>query len=159
MTRERWKVKGRADRKKRFALIPAEVIDSENWAQSSKPCRALVVEVAAQYSGHNNGDLTASVSRLQKQGWRSRDTLKALRHEAEHYGLLVQTKQGGLHLGPTLLALGWQRIDACNDARTGACKLDDPGIVGVIPGGWRTPQSKFRRPAKNKLTDRRANKA
>ncbi|MGH8110457.1 MAG: hypothetical protein ACREPL_00730 [Rhodanobacteraceae bacterium] len=150
MTRERWKYTGRADRKKRFALIPHEVIHSENWSRASKPCRALIVDLASQYSGHNNGDLAASITVLRPLGWTSPGTIKALLTEAIYYGLLVRARQGGLWIGASLYALGWQRVDACVDLRTHVCKLDDPSMVGVTPGGWRTPQPKYRRPPRKK---------
>ncbi len=150
MTRERSRFKGRRERKERFALIPHEVIHSENWAHVSKPCRALVVDVASQYQGHNNGDLTASITVLRRLRWTSPGTLKALLLEADYYGLLVRTRQGGLLVGASLYALGWKPVNACTDPRTHVCKLDDPAMVGTTPGCWRTPQPKYRRPPRKK---------
>lgn len=150
MTRQRWKVKGRAERKDRFALIPSEVIHSANWANASKPCRALVTDIASQYNGHNNGDLTASRTVLRPLGWTSPGTIKELWREAVHYGLLVPTRQGGLLIGASLYALGWRPIDPCIDARTRVCKLDDPTMVGTMSGRWRVPQPKYRRPPRKK---------
>ncbi|HEX5960743.1 MAG TPA: hypothetical protein VFY97_05805 [Rhodanobacteraceae bacterium] len=149
MTRQRWKVKGRKDSGQRFALIPSEVIHSANWSHTSKPCRALVTDVAVQFSGHNNGDLTASISVMRPLGWTSSDTLRALLREAQHYGLLVMTRQGGLLIGASLYALGWRPVNACTDRKTGASKLDDPTMVGVTPGRWRIPQSKYQRPERS----------
>jgi len=150
MTRARWKVKGRRDAKARFALIPADVIHSANWAHASKPCRALVTDIAVQYGGHNNGDLTASITVLRPLGWTSPGTIKALLQEAAYYGLLVQTRQGGLLIGASLYALGWKPVNACIDPRTRVCKLDDPSMVGVTPGSWRVPQPKYQRPPRKK---------
>lgn len=150
MSRTRQKMKGRRDSVARFALIPGEVIHSVNWSRASKPCRALVTDIAVQYSGHNNGDLTASISVMRPLGWTSPGTLKALLAEAEHYGLLAKTRQGGLLVGASLFALGWKPINACIDPRTRVCKLDDPTMVGVTPSGWRTPKPKYERPQKQK---------
>lgn len=151
MTRTLEKAKGRqGERRERFALIPAPVIYSANWAAASKTCRALVADMAVQYSGHNNGDLTASISVMRKLGWTSACTLRERLQEAQHYGLLLQTRQGGLLIGASLYALGWQKIDACIDRKTGKTKLDDPGLIGVTPWRWKTPQPKFQRPRKRK---------
>jgi len=150
MTRERWKVTGRRDRKARFALIPLEVIHSPNWSRASKPCRALIVDIASQYNGHNNGDLTASITVMRPLGWTSPGTIKALLQEADYYGLLVQTRQGGLLVGASLYALGWKPVDVCVDPRTRVCKLDDPTMVGVTPGRWQVPQAKYQRPPRKK---------
>jgi hypothetical protein len=143
--RDRAKVKGRRERGTRFALIPGDVIHSVNWSRASKPCRALVTDVAVQFSGFNNGDLTASISVLRPLGWTSSDTLRALLLEAQHYGLLELTRQGGLLIGASLYALGWKPVNVCTDRKTGASKLDDPSMVGVTPGRWRIPQPKYQR--------------
>lgn len=150
MTRTRERSKGRRDTKARFALIPLEVIHSQNWAHASKPCRALMTDIAVQYSGGNNGDLTASITVLRPLGWTSPGTLKALLREAAYYGLLVQTRQGGLLIGASLYALGWKPVNPCIDARTRVCKLDDPSMVGVTPGRWQVPQPKYQRPPRKK---------
>lgn len=146
----RLRAKGRRERAKRFALIPAEVIHSANWAQASKPCRALLADLAVQYSGRNNGDLTAAIKIMGPLGWESPATLVENIREAEHYGFLVKTKQGGLGIGPNLYALGWQRIDGCRDAKTNRCKFDDETLVGVMPNAWQNPKEKYKRPSKNK---------
>lgn len=150
MSRTREKMKGRRDRGARFALIPGEVIHSVNWSRASKPCRALVTDIAVQYSGHNNGDLSASISVMRPLGWTSPGTLKALLAEAEYYGLVTKTRQGGLLAGASLFALGWKPVDPCIDARSRVCKLDDPTLVGVTPGRWRVSQPKYERPRKQK---------
>lgn len=137
---------GRSNRKRRFAMIDADVIYSVNWSRASKPCRGMIADIAVQYSGHNNGDLTASRKVMRRLGWTSPGTLKVLLLEAEHYGLLVQTRQGGLLVGASLYALGWRTIDPCIDRKTGRCKLDDPGMVGTMPGRWNVPRPKFQRP-------------
>ncbi|HEX7325186.1 MAG TPA: hypothetical protein VF292_07515 [Rhodanobacteraceae bacterium] len=154
MTDKRARMKGRSERGKRFALIPAEVIHCANWAQASKPCRALVTDIAVQFTGYNNGDLSASISVLRPLGWRSPGTLTALLLEARHYGLLVLTRQGGLLTGASLYALGWKPIGACVDRHTHCCKLDDAGLAGTTPTVWRMPQPKFqrtKRPPKRKI--------
>lgn len=151
MTLSRLKTKGRLDgRAKRFALIPAEVIYSVNWRQASKTCRALIADIAVQYNSHNNGDLTASMSVMRKLGWTSGCTLDETLKEAQHYGFLVQTRQGGLLVGASLLALGWKPIDACIDRKTGSSKFDDPSMVGVTPRQWQVPQPKFQRTRQKK---------
>lgn len=143
--RDRAKVKGRRDkRRNRFAMIPGDVIHSVNWSRTSKPCRALVTDIAVQYNGHNNGDLTAAISAMRPLGWTSSDTLRALLLEAQHYGLLEMTRQGGLLVGASLYALGWKPVDACKD-RNGACKLDDPTMCGMTLRKWQVPQPRYQR--------------
>jgi len=159
MTFSRLNAKGRKGRRgNRFALIPGEVIHSANWAQASKPCRALLADIAVQYNGHNNGDMTAAIKVMKPLGWGAPETLVSKVREAEYYGFLVKTKQGGLGIGPNLYALGWHRIDACRDPKTGRSKFDDETMVGVTPGGWRAPKPQYQSPPKNKTPVRQTYK-
>ena len=143
---KRARITGRSERKARFALIPGEVIHSVNWSRASKPMRALMPDIAVQYNAHNCGDQCASISIMRPLGWTSPGTLKALLLEAQHFGFLVKTRQGGLGMGPTLYALGWKPIDACIDRKTGKSKLDDPTMAGTMPGRWHIAKPKFQRP-------------
>ena len=80
----------------------------------------LLIDIASQYNGHNNGDLCASMSVLRKRGWNSNAQLSKYLKELIDKNLIVQTRQGGLNMGPNLYAITWQRINYCQG------KLDVP---------------------------------
>lgn len=74
----------------------------------------LLIDLGRQYNGHNNGDLCASMSLMRKYGWNSNQQLTKALKELISKNLIIQTRQGGLNMGPNLYALTWQRIHNCN---------------------------------------------
>lgn len=110
----------------RFVSIRAEVLLSQAWARTSSSGIRLIMDLAAQYRGNNNGDLCAALSTMEKCGWKSIHTLLKARKELEERRWVIVTRrgtQGGNGRGiPTLYALTFWGIDECNQ------KLD-PGII------------------------------
>jgi hypothetical protein len=132
MARSRMKSMGRRDAGN-FLRVPSAVLDSGNFCTLSMKAKALILDIGARYNGHNNGDLAAPWSWMQKRGWRSKDTLLRALRELQGYGMIEQTKQGGLH-GPSLYAFTWMPIDPCKG------KLD-VAPTAVPSGKWKaTPQ-------------------
>ena len=138
--RSRQKHKGRRESGS-FTAIPHAVQDSPNWAQCSGTAIKLLDTIARQYNGRNNGDLCAALSVLKRYGWTSPDTVTWALRELRHYGFLLLTRQGGLH-GPSLYALTWHAIDACDG------KLTCAQSGTVAPGTWKEPRERFQRPTK-----------
>lgn len=93
-----------------FVLIPHVVLDSPNYRRCSGTAIKLLIDLVRQYRGNNNGDLAPS---LVRDGPAHQAKAKALR-ELVHYGLLVQTKHGGLGM-PSLYGLTWCAIDHCRN--------------------------------------------
>jgi len=117
MARSRLKAKGRSE-SVRFIAIPAHIVDSTQYAALSAYAIRLLVDLLAQYSGRNNGDLCATWSMMKRRGWRSRDTLERALNDLLGSGFVVKTRQGQKgHLGgkriPTLYAVTWKGIDDC----------------------------------------------
>lgn len=140
--RDRAKHKGRKVQGS-FTLIPHAVQDCPNWRACGGSAIKLLCDLARQYRGSNNGDLCASMSILKPKGWTSPETVHYALLELRHYGMIVQTRQGGLHAA-SLYALAWHAIDECGG------KLDC-AATSVAPGNWReTPATAFKRPKKNR---------
>jgi len=138
--RNRARHKGRTERGS-FTLIPHAVQDSSNWRACGGSAIKLLCDLARQYRGSNNGDLCASMSILKPKGWTSPETINFALRELRHYGLIVQTRQGGLHAA-SLYALTWHAIDECGG------KLDCAATFAA-PGNWRLPvAARFKRPKK-----------
>jgi hypothetical protein len=111
MARTRAKAIGRNDAGT-FLKIPTVVIDCPNFRALSAKAKALILDMGAGFNGHNNGDLAAPYSWMQKRGWRSKDTLHRALSELLWRGMIELTRQGGLH-GPSLYAFTWLAIDQC----------------------------------------------
>jgi len=95
-----------------FHLPDALTAKPEFFSLSGKACK-LLIDIGRQYNGHNNGDLSCTLSMLKSRGWNSNSQLTKSRNELLEAGLISQTKQGGLGIGPNLYAITWQAIDDC----------------------------------------------
>lgn len=138
--RSRLRHKGRRE-SGTFTRVPHALQDCANWRQCSATGIKLLLDLARQYNGRNNGDLSAALSVLRPFGWNSPDTVGNALRELRHYGFLLLTRQGGLH-GPSLYALTWYAIDDCDG------KLTCAHPTNVAPGTWKEPRERFQRPRK-----------
>lgn len=100
-----------------FLMIPHDVLRSDAYRQLSASSVKLLVDLAGQFTGKNNGDLAACMSVMRPKGWSSTATLHKAKLELLSAGLIEQTRQGGMNLGPSLYAVTWKPIDACEDKR------------------------------------------
>ena len=96
-----------------FVKLTSTVYRSENFKKLSGSAVKLLIEIALQYRGYNNGDLQASISLMRERGWKSSATLNRARQELLHYGFIEQTRQGGLGKC-SLFAITWESVDECD---------------------------------------------
>ena len=123
-SKDRIKAKGRAEEVISFAGIPRNVIESRKYALLSGWSVKLLVDLAYQFRGKNNGNLEATFATLKCRGWRSSGTLAKALAELQELGFLQLTRQGGKHK-PNLYGLSWKKIDECLDKQK-RHKLDCP---------------------------------
>lgn len=126
--------KARKSKAPPFVMLRHEILDSSAWLRLSAHARCLLIELARQFRGCNNGDLCATFSVMHPRGIGSRGTLHSALRELLASGLIEQTRQGGKNRC-SLYALTWEAIDDCRDGR-GRPKLD------VNP--TRTPSNRWR---------------
>lgn len=93
-----------------YAAMPIAVLDSAAFMGASYPAKALLLDVARQHNGTNNGHLHLCFSWLSKRGWKSRDVIQRAKDDLIARGLLVKTKQGGLNMGASWYAITWLKI-------------------------------------------------
>lgn len=96
-----------------FLSIPRPVYNSVNFTKLSASALKLLIDIAIQYNGGNNGDLQASLNPMRLRGWRSSSTLNRARQELVYYGFIELTRQGGLGRC-SLYAITWKSVDDCN---------------------------------------------
>lgn len=111
MTRTLAKTKGRRAGGT-FAAFPHDVLNSAAYVDLRPHAVKLLLDVAAQFRGSNNGDLSAAWGIMRTRGWRSHDTLGRACIELQDHGLIVKTRQGGRGRC-SLYALTWKPIDDC----------------------------------------------
>ena len=112
-----------------FLSLPHNVLDHDSFRTLSPRATKLLIDIAAQYRGCNNGDLCAPLSVMKKRGWKSNDQLFKARKELLDRGLILTSRQGGLNKC-SLFALTWFQIDDCKG------KLDIQSTT-VAPHNWK----------------------
>lgn len=116
-----------------FVALPLVVLESKGYRQASATARALLIDVAMQYGGHNNGKLTACVKYLKPLGWSSNGTILRAMHDLQACGLIVETRKGARPNKAAWFALTWQELDQ-------GVGLDiDPKLFRR--GGYMTPET------------------
>lgn len=97
-------------------VIPYTLLRHDNFRRLSPFAMKLLMDLARQYTGFNNGYLCCAWALMKDERWRSETTVRAAMLELEHYRLIVRTRQGGKNLA-NLHALTWRRIDEKDDAQ------------------------------------------
>ncbi len=95
-----------------YVSIPHKVLRSQSYAKLSAHAVKLLMDLASQYRGNNNGDLTATFSIMQKFGWTSKETLNTKLKELVKAGFIELTRQGGRN-SCSLYALTFVNIHYC----------------------------------------------
>lgn len=73
----------------------------------------LLIDIGRQYNGRNNGDLCASLTVLKGRGWTSNSQLLKAKRELVKKNWIVETRAGGMGIGPSLYAITWQPVNEC----------------------------------------------
>ncbi|MBX5463816.1 MAG: hypothetical protein IRZ28_22350, partial [Steroidobacteraceae bacterium] len=129
-------------RGERYALLPAEILESDAWTALPDYAARTLIALLPEYHGHNNGCLGLTASQARKRGlhhWKLYGGLKVLALAQ----LIVCTRRGRLENGtklPSLYAVTWKGIDEPRDG-----VVYDEGISACpIP---RHDWTKWQRPA------------
>lgn len=93
-----------------FSALPHNVYDSNSHKGASINAKALLGALTRQLNGQNNGHLQLTSKWLAKYGFTSPAINIKTRKELIERDLIVQTKWGGLNMGPDLFAVTWVQI-------------------------------------------------
>lgn len=100
----------------RFAGIPHAVMNHPDYIAVSANAVRLLLEMARQYNGHNNGDMSAAFSVMKKRGFKSKTTLAKSLRELEVRDL-IRCSRPWRFINPgsqcALYALTWLAVDEC----------------------------------------------
>lgn len=125
-------------RKKRdgsgYVAIPFVVLNGAAYLGLNAYARMLLLDIAAQYRGNNNGDLCAPWKYMHPRGWKSESTLDKAKKALLESGLICETRKGARPNKCSLYGLTWFALDDCGgkleiSAQTfprGAYRLKDP---------------------------------
>lgn len=117
-----------------FAMLPDEVLKSDACRTLPHPAHRILVAIAAQYYGTNNGSLSLTRKTAAEYGIGNPYALGDGLRELEERGLIAKTRPGR-RIPPrsSLFALSWRLINAPN-------KLDPHDARETMrpADGWRT---------------------
>ncbi len=98
-----------------FVALPKAVLHSEEFRRLPSSAKALLLELASQYTGRNNGRLTPSWTALQKAGWVSNNTVLNAKKELLNCPFVVLTRKGHPPRTCDWIAFTWWKLDWTND--------------------------------------------
>ncbi len=93
-----------------YAAIDHRVMDSPNYQNLTHSSQSLLLILARQLNGKNNGHLQASFSFASKYGHKNERTLSRSLKELLRYRFIFQTKVGGYTRGVSMFAVTWLPI-------------------------------------------------
>lgn len=96
----------------RFVPLAHDMIDHPAFFRLSPHAKALLIDLAAQYRGDNNGDLSCAWKSMQPRGWRSEATLHKAKHELLKGGFIFEARKGRFPNVCALYALTWLTFDS-----------------------------------------------
>lgn len=121
-----------------FVAFPATVLHSSAFKELSAHATKLLMDIACQYQGSNNGDLAAAWKVMKARGWKSEETLNRAKKELLESGLICETRKGRRPNVCSLYALTWFALDpdpkhdiSPRGFPFGAWKLQDPAPLPV----------------------------
>lgn len=100
----------------RFAMIPLSVLASPEFHSIPGEAVRLLLALASQYNGYNNGNLNAALSEMRKHGFTSQGTLSRAIRRLLETSLIIKTRQGYFAAGKStcsLFAIAWKPINEC----------------------------------------------
>ena len=103
-----------------FIALPWQVVDSLAYQGLTSYGKALLIDIARQYTGTNNGALRCSRAYMQPRGWTSMDMLTKAKRELLDAGLLFETVKGCRPNKASWFALTWLTLDKLDGFDAGA---------------------------------------
>jgi hypothetical protein len=110
-----------------FIALPWAVIDSSAYSALSAQSKVLLIEIARQLRGDNNGMLLCSRAYMSKRGWKSNDMLTKCKNELLAAKLIHQTVMGSRPNRASWFAVTWISLDKLDGYDTDLSLLFERG--------------------------------
>lgn len=117
-----------------FVALPHSVLDSPAYAAASPTDVKLLIDIARQCNGDNNGRLLASRAHLAGRGWKSAGVIHRSTQNLLALGLIHQTVQGHRPNKASWFAVTWRLLDPHPDYdRAAAATFERGSYLHVTP--------------------------
>ena len=133
-----------------FLRIPHAVFDSNAFKGATDRARSLLIAIARQINGKNNGRLQLTDKWLASVGYTSNGLNDKAKKELIERGLIIQTRHGGLNAGWNWYAVTWLPISDFSQL--------DLSAASYRQGAWShctLPPTKRRQPPKKEKSQAR----
>lgn len=127
--------------------MPWSVLDSAAYMGLSVHARVLLIEIARQLRGDNNGSLLCSRAYMATRGWKSADMLTKCKAELLACRLLYQTVMGHRPNKASWYAVTWMGLDQLRGYDEGAEK-------GFVRGAYKDRALPPPKPSREQLYER-----
>lgn len=111
-----------------FLALPLAMLNCPKYRALSSSAVKLLIDIASQYNGKNNGDLSAAWKVMKPKGWRSEATLDRAKKELLAAQFIDETRKGNFPNLCSLYGVTFQPLNA-------NAKLD-VGPNGFAAGAW-----------------------
>lgn len=91
-------------------MVPYTLLRHPNLIRLSPHACKMLLDLSRQFTGFNNGYLSAAMAIMEPMGWRSEATIREAVAELEHYRIVTRTRQGGRNRC-NLFGFTFRRID------------------------------------------------
>lgn len=114
-----------------FSAIPWAVLDSPAYQGLSHPARSLLMEIARQFHGDDNGRMIVTHGYLKPRGWNSKDVITRAKNELLDAELIFETCKGQRPSKAAWYALTWLSLDRLDGYDVGAEKAFQQGAYNA----------------------------
>lgn len=94
-----------------FVALPKDILHSSEYQQLPSSAKALLLDLASQYTGKNNGRLTPAWSALREKGWASNNTVLSAKKELLNCSFVVMTRKGHPPSTCEWIAFTWWKLN------------------------------------------------
>ena len=122
-----------------FVALPWSVLDSPAYLRLSMHARALLLEVARQFTRDNNGWLLLSRAYMAGRGWKSCDMLDKSKRELLDAGFIFETVKGQRPNKAARYAVTWRALDRHPGYDVGSMECFQRGAYRLKDQGQNTP--------------------
>jgi hypothetical protein len=103
-----------------FIALPVSVLDCAGYTALSHTARSLLLEVARQCKGDDNGRLLLSRAYLARRNWKSADVIQRAKGELIEGGFIFETVKGYRPNKASWYAVTWRKLDKITGFDPGA---------------------------------------